>query len=198
MSCPNSFLIFSFVTIFTGFFVDKLRYHVITLLLKVAFISSPYNWKIIFPRKESRECISVCGVRSEVKVSGLPGSWLRTYRLSLPDLTWVKVIYWRIVEIQLDSLEVINHLVTITHVSCFILFQLAGRAHIPVDCFQKLQLPLTEVFSIIPSVYWDFNPLENKPAINISIWFPNLNERKTVSLILMDSLHVFWIEWDEK
>ena len=59
----------------------------------VAFISSPYDWKIIFPRKESRECISVCGVRSEVKVSGLPGSWLRTYRLLLPDLTWVKIMY---------------------------------------------------------------------------------------------------------
>ena len=184
-------------------FVDKLRYHVITLLILVAFISSPYDWKIIFPRKESRECISVCAVRSEVKVSGLPGSWLRTYRLSLLDLTWVKVIYWRIVEIQLNSLEVINHLVIIAHVSCFILFQLAGRTHMPGDCFQKLQLPLTEVFSIIPSVYWDFNPLENNPAINtrmikIFILFPNLYERKTGSLILMDSLHVFWIEWDEK
>ena len=167
MSCHNSFLIFSFVTIFTGFFIDNLQYHVITLHILVAFISSPYDWKIIFPRKESRECISVCAVRSEVKVSGLPGSWLRTYRLSLLDLTWVKVIYWRIVEIQLDSLEVINHLVIIAHVSCFILFQLAGRTHMPGDCFQKLQLPLTEVFSIIPPVYWDFNPLENKLDTNL-------------------------------
>ena len=37
----------------------------------------------------------------------------------------------------------------------------------PGDCFQKLQLPLTEVFSIIPPVYWDFNPLENKLDTNL-------------------------------
>ena len=68
-------------------FVDNLRYHVITLHILVAFISSPYDWKIIFPRKESRECISVCGVRSEVIVSGFPHPWLRTYILLLPVLT---------------------------------------------------------------------------------------------------------------
>ena len=49
------FLNFSFVTIFTGFFFDNLQYHVITLHIKGAFISSPYDWKITFPRKESIE-----------------------------------------------------------------------------------------------------------------------------------------------
>ena len=83
MSCQNSFSIFSFVTVFTGFFDDNLQYHVITLHILVAFISSPYDWKIIFPRKESRECIFVCGVRSEVKVNGFSASWLRSYRLLL-------------------------------------------------------------------------------------------------------------------
>ena len=71
----------------------------------------------------------------------------------------------------------------------------------PGDYLQKLKLPLTEVSSIITLVYWDLNPLENKPASNtrmIKIKFPNVYERKTGSPILMDSLHVFWIEWDEK
>ena len=34
----------------------------------------------------------------------------------------------------------------------------------PGDYLQKLKLPLTEVSSIITLVYWDLNPLENKPA----------------------------------
>ena len=80
-------------------------------------------------------------------------------------------MYWRLIEIQLNSLEVINHIIIIGHVSCFILFQLAGRTHMLVNYLQERQLPLTEVFPIIPPVYRDLNPLENKPAINISmIW----------------------------
>ena len=51
----------------------------------------------------------------------------------------------------------------------FILFQLAVRAHMLANYLQERQLPLTEVFPIIPSVYRDLNPLENKPAINISM-----------------------------
>ena len=63
---------------------------------------------------------------------------------------------------------------------------------------RKRQLPLTEVFSIVTLVYWDLNPLESKPASStrmIMIMFPNMYKQKTGSPILMDSLHVFWIEW---
>ena len=63
---------------------------------------------------------------------------------------------------------------------------------------RKRQLPLTEVFSIVTLVYWDLNPLESKPASStrmIMIMFPNMYKQKTGSPILMDSLHVFQIEW---
>ena len=68
----------------------------------------------------------------------------------------------------------------------------------PVNYLQERQLPLTEVSSIIPAVYWDLNPLESKPASStrmIMIMFPNMYKQKTGSPILMDSLHVFQIEW---
>ena len=122
MFCQNFFLHFFICDNLYRIFFDNLQYHVITLHMKGAFTSSPYDWKLTFPRKESREWISVCGIKHEDLARGLLSFWLSVYRLSLPDLACVKVVCWGKIVIQLNSLEMINHLVIFAQASCSILF----------------------------------------------------------------------------